>query len=215
MIEIKDLRSTHFPNIVCKELQLKAGEVLKVEGPSGVGKTSFLKSLVKLRHVSYERYLFKGLEVGQIALAELRKAIVYVSQVPVQGPVKVKELYQQVSCFHANDEKFNNKLLQHLGMTDLLEKSINDLSGGQKQIVSLNLALELNPKVLLLDETMNGVDESRARKIVDYFKQSKPDLLILYISHHQTPLDKIRTGKILLKAVGQQVLVEHNGHTLT
>ncbi|MEX9542405.1 ATP-binding cassette domain-containing protein, partial [Escherichia coli] len=89
-------------------------------------------------------------------------------------------------------QTFNkNKVLQDLSYFSLpesiLEKSINELSGGEKQRISLIRNLQFLPKVLLLDEITSALDEANKVKVNELIHQlaTQQNIAILWVTHDQ------------------------------
>lgn len=197
MIEITELKTLSPPFLYCPRLLIQPGDVIRVEGSSGCGKSSFLKALVGLRSVSVGHFLIDKLDLKRDFLS-LRKNILYLPQESLQGDMSVISLYSKITYSRGETFTFKNSLLARLQMLDILNKKLDDLSGGQKQILTLNMALELNPKVLLLDETFNGIDANKIEVIFAFLKEYLKKNALMYVSHHQSRLDSFANARVLI-----------------
>ena len=184
------------------------GEFLSIVGPSGSGKSTILKILSTLisntsGNISYNK---KALE--EYNPSDLRKEISYCLQSPV---LFGKTVMDNLSFpYEIRNEKFDTekavKFLENVGLSeDYLYKSINTLSGGEKQRVAVIRNILFQPKVLLLDEITSGLDTGNRDIIWNWLKEIKnnTNMTIIMISHNEKELEladriiKIKDGKIV------------------
>lgn len=199
------------PEALC--FQFAAGEKVLLRGPSGVGKSRLLKSLVGLDtpEIRKDLSLSAPLEFCHIG----GKSVYYVPQKPFFVPGTVLENLRFPLQFkkYAHipfDEAFFEKNLRELGMgVDILQKNALTLSGGEAQIVHLLRTLQLDPHILLLDEITAALDAERARLVETYLTtwvRATADRGLVFISHRsdqaQSFADRVMTleqGKLLLQ----------------
>jgi zinc transport system ATP-binding protein len=126
-------------------LSLRSGEIMTVIGPNGSGKTTLIKLLLGLETPDSGTITRKpGLRVGYVPQKLHMQRVL-----PVTAEWFLK-LSQQ------GDDLCN--VVEELGVSDLLHKSIHTLSGGEMQRLSLARALLVHPELLVLDEPAQGVD---------------------------------------------------------
>ncbi|WP_413291159.1 ABC transporter permease [Bdellovibrio sp. HCB337] len=167
-----------------------AGDRVLLQGPSGVGKSRLLKSLVGL-DVSSVRDNLKiqnGLELTPVT----ENFTQYVPQKAFFVPGTALENLQLPYQFkkhqgeHYNPQ-FVSQSLSELGMSeDILQKNAMTLSGGEGQIVHLLRSLQLDPHVLFLDEITAALDPQRAQKVEEFLTtwvSAKPQRSLVLISH--------------------------------
>jgi cobalt/nickel transport system ATP-binding protein len=100
------------------------------------------------------------------------------------------------------DEAYENsiKMLEELGILHLENRNIYDLSGGEQKIVALAGILITKPKIILLDEPTNALDEDAEVRIINILNSIKKSMVI--VSHHKTFIEKLTPTIYKLKNNG-------------
>ncbi|MCI5741497.1 MAG: metal ABC transporter ATP-binding protein [Lachnospiraceae bacterium] len=185
-------------------MHIHCGTITAIIGKNGAGKTTLIRAL--LDDIPHEGQIdFRDTENGEIK----KLKIGYVPQklnIEKGTPISVYDLiagYQSISpVFWSKKRKLYEEIKEVLRVFDaeeLIDKQVCNLSGGQLQRVLLSMALMDEPKLLLLDEPVSGIDQNgmeRFYRTIDYLKKNF-DLAIVLISHD---LDYVRkyADKVLL-----------------
>lgn len=185
-------------------MHIHCGTITAIIGKNGAGKTTLIRAL--LDDIPHEGQIdFRDTENGEIK----KLKIGYVPQklnIEKGTPISVYDLiagYQSISpVFWSKKRKLYEEIKEVLRIFDaekLIDKQVCNLSGGQLQRVLLSMALMDEPKLLLLDEPVSGIDQNgmeRFYRTIDYLKKNF-DLAIVLISHD---LDYVRkyADKVLL-----------------
>jgi len=158
------------------DLEVEPGEIVAVCGPTGSGKTSLLNLLPRFYDPTFGHARLGGVDVRDVSLAELRKAVAIVTQKPVLFSVPLRDNllaarpdadWSEVldACEAAGVAEFVGDLPD--GYDTLIgERGVN-LSGGQRQRVALARALIAGSRVLVLDDPMSAVDTETERHLVE------------------------------------------------
>ena len=184
-------------------VEVAAGEVLAVVGPSGSGKSSFLRLLNRLDEPTSGTVFFEDIDYRQIPPRELRRKIGMVTQRPFLFPGSV---FQNVSFGpQQRGEAFSDKqaeeLLTRVGLGGYGSRDVANLSGGEAQRVSLARALANSPVVLLLDEPTSALDE-QAKAGVESLIQDiirETHLTCILVTHDNAQAARIASRVMMLE----------------
>ncbi len=150
-------------------VQVQTGEVLAIVGPSGSGKSSFLRLLNRLDEPTGGTVRVNGQDFRKLAPQELRRRVGMVMQTAYLFPGTVAENVafgprQRGRTLPAEQVA---ALLQRVGLSGYQQRDVSNLSGGEAQRVSFARTLANAPETLLLDEPTSALDEDLARAIED------------------------------------------------
>jgi ABC-type multidrug transport system fused ATPase/permease subunit len=158
------------------DLEVPAGQVVAVCGPTGAGKTSLLNLIPRFYDPTEGSVRVGGVDTRDVALADLRRAVGLVTQRPVLFSVPLRDNLVAArpdapweivlaACEAAGVASFVDDL-PHGYDTLIGERGVN-LSGGQRQRVALARALIAGARVLVLDDPMSAVDTQTERLLVE------------------------------------------------
>jgi putative ABC transport system ATP-binding protein len=152
-------------------LALHAGDRVAITGPSGSGKSVFLRALALLDPLDSGRIAWHGKPVERATLPRYRRNVAYIRQRPaiLDGTVE-DNLRYPFSLKAYRDVRFDRARAASLAAQagrgdDFLDKRASDLSGGEAQIAALIRVLQLAPEVLLLDEPTASLDPESSHAI--------------------------------------------------
>jgi ABC-2 type transport system ATP-binding protein len=167
---------------------IKEGEVFGYIGPNGAGKTTTMKILVGLISSFQGQVSIGGYQMPK-QKSEIHKLLGYLPQmVAFQDWRTVNQALKTFGKLSGlSDEKVTERIpvvLDLLGLADVGKKKISQLSGGMTQKVGLAQALLHEPKLLVLDEPLGGLDPLSRRQFKDIvLKLSRKGTTILFSSH--------------------------------
>lgn len=165
------------------------GDKINISGCSGIGKTTLFKLLLGFDTPDEGKIYFQDSELNELTVWDVRKKVAYVSQDLNIGHGKVISLFNETINYKANlhqkikaEKEIINKLIFFELPENILDKNIEELSGGEKQRIAIINSLLLNRNIFFLDEVTSALDINNKKKVLDYFL-GEPDFTVLYISH--------------------------------
>jgi ABC-type iron transport system FetAB ATPase subunit len=169
-------------------LAVDGGEKVALSGPSGSGKTSILRCVLGFVAPASGAVSVFGQELSEKTVWDIRRRSAHVAQEPELGDGTVEEILMRPFSYRANQhlkQHMTNipELLERLLLPlSILDSSMADLSGGEKQRIALISALLLERPLILLDEASSALDKDATRAVQDILASMK-DLSILSVSH--------------------------------
>lgn len=200
--------------------QIKAGQVTALLGPNGSGKSTLLKAMAGLNSASGE-VLFNGTDLVSAHFSERAKQVVYLPQsLPASVHLRAFEsmlVARRASTNESTQAVINEamQLLKKLGIEELGMRYLDQLSGGQKQLVGLAQALIRKPKVLLLDEPLSALDLNHQFHVMDVIKQEtrERDMVTVIVLHdinialqHTDYVLMLKDGRLVTSGIPDQVI---------
>lgn len=195
-------------------LSVAPGEFKLITGPSGCGKSTLLKIIASLLSPSSGQILFSGQDINSLTPEAYRQQVSYCAQTPALfGDTVYDNLIfpWQIRNQQPEPDRFLAQL-SRFGLTeDTLSKSINELSGGEKQRVSLIRNLQFLPKVLLLDEITSALDEQNKNNVNDIIHHyvREQNVAVLWVTHDQ---DEIRHADEVITLPAHPQSVRESDH---
>ena len=167
---------------------LRAGEFKLITGQSGCGKSTLLKIVASLMSPTAGEILFEGKEISTLKPEAYRQQVSYCAQTPALFGETVYDTLifpWQIRNKRPEPDAFLTVLARFDLPETILKKNINELSGGEKQRISLIRNLQFLPKILLLDEITSALDEANKRNVnelVHHYVRDK-NIAVLWVTH--------------------------------
>ena len=222
MLEVKNVCCGYNGINIVKQVSfnINRGENLCIVGPNGCGKSTLLKAISNLISFNGEIKL-DGKNINALKRKELATKIALMTQSSnIQFPYTIFETVALGRYAHLNsifsrlskkDEEVINESLKMVGLLDIKDKLISELSGGQLQRVFLARAFAQDPEVILLDEPTNHLDLRCQIEILDYLKSwAKEKNKIVIAVLHDLNLVQNYGDRVLMLNDG---VIKGNGNT--
>ena len=192
-------------------MTIKKGETIGIVGPTGSGKTTLIRQLLREFNIQKGSLLVDGEPIESLELTSLRDLVGYVPQShmlfreSVINNIKIGNPQATNNDFKiAMDIADFNKDIVFLdsGLDSMVGEGGTNLSGGQKQRLSIARAVIKNPEILILDDSLSAVDGTTEKNIVERLKTYRSDKTNIIIAHRFSAIkdaDKIfvvQDGKI-------------------
>lgn len=182
----------------------EAGDYISIIGSSGSGKSTLLRLCSHLISPTAGNIFYKGLNMTEYSPTQLRKSISYCSQFPYLFGSNVKDNLEYP--FSIRNVPFNESRVKELFALlnispAILNAHVQNLSGGEKQRISLVRTLLFLPEVLLLDEVTSSLDVENTRMVEDAISSLNRDgITVLWITHDPEQSQKHANKIITLEA---------------
>ena len=186
MISIKSISVARDANSVIKgfSAEFKAGTVTAIIGPNGCGKSTLLLAIAGDLPIASGEILINGSDLSKFAALELAKIRSVVLQQPIFNLAFTVREVMQLARLAGSTLTSENQALSDLEISDLAERKVTELSGGEKQRVAIALALSIDAPILLLDEPFAAQDvESTERVIKLLQKAAKSGKTVILVAH--------------------------------
>lgn len=183
------------PSLNKVNLNIEKGEYITICGRSGSGKTTLLKHLKTVMTPYGEgtgKVFFEGKNINDVDLREQSTKIGYVMQNPDNQIVTDKvwhELAFGLESLGINQKEIRLKVSEmasYFGIQSWFHKKVNELSGGQKQLLNLASIMAMQPSVLILDEPTSQLDPIAASDFLNTIRKINLELgITIIITEHR------------------------------
>lgn len=207
MIKVENLYKSFGDNKVLNGVSehIKEGEKVVVIGPSGGGKSTFLRCLNLLETPTSGKILIEGEDITKkdADIDKLRQKMGMVFQqfnlFPhlnvmdniILAPVQTKKMTKE----QAKQKAF--ELLKKVGLEDRAHSFPNQLSGGQKQRIAIVRALAMEPDIMLFDEPTSALDPEMVGEVLNVMKELADDGMTMVVVTHEMSFAKEVASKVL------------------
>ncbi|ARU94539.1 iron efflux ABC transporter ATP-binding subunit FetA [Tatumella citrea] len=196
LLELSNIcfRAGNTPILNDISLSLRPGEFTLITGPSGCGKSTLLKIASSLISADSGNIRFDGKSIDSYSPEEYRRQVSYCAQTPALFGETVEDNLSfpwQLRQKKADAQQLKQDLQRLALPENLLSKPVTELSGGEKQRVSLLRNLQFLPRVLLLDEITSALDDSNKRRVNDLIHQyvREKNLGVLWVTHDRNEIN--------------------------
>ncbi|MBV2180721.1 MAG: ABC transporter ATP-binding protein [Castellaniella sp.] len=196
MLRIQDLSVAYGHHTVIRDLSvgpLRPGHVVSLLGPNGSGKSTLLKAVAGLLKTARGQVLLDGQDLTRLSFERRAQSVVYLPQsLPAAVHLRVFESVLVAARASDLDPRAQAAspqrildVLTRLGIEHLAMHYLDQLSGGQKQLVGLAQALIRTPRLLLLDEPLSALDLNYQCHVMNLLRQEtqEHDLITLIVLH--------------------------------
>jgi putative ABC transport system ATP-binding protein len=185
-------------------VDVRRGEVLAVVGPSGSGKSSFLRLLNRLDEPTSGTVFLEGTDYRQIMPRELRRRVGMVTQHPFLFPGTAADnlRYGPRQRGQTLSDADAEALLTRVGLPGYGSRDVTNLSGGEAQRISLARSLANSPEILLMDEPTSALDESSKLGVESLIREviGNSKLTCVIVTHDTAQAARLADRAMILDA---------------
>ncbi len=197
---------------------IKQSECVLLVGSNGSGKSTLFKAIYRCLDLFGKsgEIIFNDEDITKLTTQQLiKKGIVYIPQ--------KDELFEdltvlenlELSILHINNKKTSEERIETVleqipTLKQKLKQDVNNLSGGERKLLSLAMALLNKPKVLLFDEPLSGLSNENIKSLIVYLKEIKEQGTTLVLVEHRIKELLPLADRIIGLKLGQQNKQELN-----
>ena len=194
MIKVENLHKSFGDLEVLKGVSehIKKGEVISIIGPSGGGKSTFLRCLNMLEKPDSGKIIFEGVDITSektdINIHRQKMGMVFQhfnvfpNMTVLENVTLAPTLEKKIPMDQAKEEAM--ALLNRVDLGDKAEVYPRKLSGGQKQRLAIVRALAMKPEVMLFDEPTSALDPEMVKEVLNVIRElTRSGMTILIVTH--------------------------------
>ena len=171
---------------------IRRGEVVSIIGPSGGGKSTFLRCLNLLEEPTSGKVYFKDEDITdkKVSNAKFRQSIgmvfqnfnVFPNMTVLENVTLAPTLEKKIPKAQAREEAM--ALLTRVGLADKADEYPRKLSGGQKQRLAIVRAMAMHPEVMLFDEPTSALDPEMVKEVLSVIEDlTRSGMTVLIVTH--------------------------------
>jgi len=212
MISVTHLRKSYggVPVLTDVNARVSKGEVISIIGPSGTGKSTFLRCLNRLETPDGGTILVDGMDVTdpKTDITAVRRKMGMVFQnfnLFGNHTVLGNVLAAQLDILKRPKEEARKRameLLDRVGLADKAQSLPDELSGGQKQRVAIARALAMDPQILLFDEPTSALDPTMVGEVLEVIRGLAKSGMTMLIVTHEMGFARDVSSRVFLMADG-------------
>lgn len=206
VIWAKELSKSYGDKKVLKDLniQVNEGEIFGLLGHNGAGKSTTIECFLGLKKPTKGTIEILGRHPIKDRKVLFESVGVQLQESAYQHKIKVKEICELRASLYKNSVDYE-QLLETLALAEKKNQLVSDLSGGERQKLSIVLTLIPNPKLIFLDELTTGLDAKARRGIWKYLKRLKEKGMTIFLTSHYMDEVSELCDSILILREGEMV----------
>lgn len=215
MIELVNVTKQYGDKPVVEDVtcQLPMGKIIAFIGSNGAGKSTVLSIVSRLIPATSGSVRVDDIDLEKWNTRELAKTLAILSQHTAITPrLTVRELVRFGRFPHtrgrytAEDDSIVARALDYMGLNEIADRFIDELSGGQRQMAYIAMAVAQDTKYILLDEPLNNLDMGRSAQIMRLLRRlveerGKTVIIVIhdinFVSFHADYVIALRHGKLV------------------
>lgn len=184
---------------------INKSEVFGLLGPNGAGKTTTIETLLGIKRPDYGSAKILGLDPRKRRREVFEKVGVQLQSSSYQNNIHVNELCRELASLYQKPRDYR-ELLRLFKLEKFKKQPVEKLSGGEKQKLSIVLALIPDPEIIFLDELTTGLDTEARRTVWQTLLKLKKTNLTIFLTTHYMEEAEILCDRICLIKNGSIVV---------
>lgn len=206
-ISISHLKKSYKDKLAVDDLSIcvKKGEIFGLLGHNGAGKSTTIDCVLGLKKFESGSVSILGMNPVLQRKKLFEKVGVQLQESCYQGGIKVGELCEETSALYNSSADYK-KLLEKFKLSKFEKKQVSSLSGGEKQKLSVLLALIPNPEVVFLDELTTGLDTVARREVWKQLLSLKEKQTTIFLTSHYMDEVEALCDRVCIIKNGKEVV---------
>ncbi|MGL5675553.1 MAG: ABC transporter ATP-binding protein [Cellulosilyticaceae bacterium] len=215
VIVAKSLKKTYGEKVVVDDLSfhIHKGEFFGLLGHNGAGKSTTIDCVLGVRGLDEGEVEILGMIPKEQRKKLFEKVGVQFQQSAYQDKIKVEELCEEIAILYEEAEDYH-QMLEDFGLRAIKKQYVSTLSGGEKQKLSILLALIGKPEIVFLDELTIGLDTVARRSVWKQLSSLKEKGMTVFLTSHymdevEALCDRVcilKNGKELISGTVDEVI---------
>ncbi len=209
LIQANDLTKRFGTRLAVDHVSLSVGEgeVFGLLGHNGAGKSTTIDLLLGLKSPDSGTSTILSLDPRKHRKDVFSRVGVQLQSNSYQNNITVRECCEEMSALYRNPADYE-ELLSQFGLLEFQNKKVETLSGGERQKLSVALALLPNPKLIFLDELTTGLDTVARREVWRTLLQLKKQGVSMFLTSHYMDEVEVLCDRILILDHGKEVVMD-------
>ena len=205
-IEVKGLTKSFNSRAVVDKITFRVGkgEVFGLLGHNGAGKSTTIDLLLGLKKPDCGTVAIFGLELSANRKAVFERVGVQLQSSNYQNNIRLDELFKEMSALYSKPEDYR-RLIKTFSLERFEKSQVNKLSGGEKQRLSVALALINNPEIVFLDELTTDLDTAARREVWGHLKKLNSKGTTIFLTTHYMEEAESLCDRIFLIKDGKKI----------
>lgn len=205
-IEVRNLTKSFHGRKVVDDLSfsVEKGQVFGLLGHNGAGKSTTIEMILGIKRPDNGTAEILGMEAAKHRKEVFEKVGVQLQSSAYQEAIRVKEVCEEYAMLYQNSSDYE-VLLEQFGLAKLTGSPVMKLSGGERQKLSVVLALIGNPEIVFLDELTTGLDVAARREVWRTLKHLKEKGMTIFLTTHYMEEAENLCDRICLIKNGRKV----------
>lgn len=205
-IEVRNLTKSFHGRKVVDDLSfsVEKGQVFGLLGHNGAGKSTTIEMILGIKRPDNGTAEILGMEAAKHRKEVFEKVGVQLQSSAYQEAIRVKEVCEEYAMLYQNSFDYE-VLLEQFGLAKLTGSPVMKLSGGERQKLSVVLALIGNPEIVFLDELTTGLDVAARREVWRTLKHLKEKGMTIFLTTHYMEEAENLCDRICLIKNGRKV----------
>ena len=184
--------------------QVNSREVFGLLGPNGAGKSTTIETILGLKRADGGKVELLGMEPGRRRKELFHKVGVQLQSSNFQNNIRVEEICEELSVLYRNPADYCD-LLRRFKLWERRKQPVDKLSGGERQKLSVVLALMPNPELVFLDELTTGLDTAARREVWQSLRELKENGMTIFLTTHYMEEAESLCDRIMLIKAGRKI----------